>query len=124
MSGDLEPRFAGLPTTEYPGGLIVVEAGTRKARTLGLSRLDHLDPDHALHIPKCSLIHMFGMRFELDLIWLHKDGTVARVDHAVGRRRLRFCRRAKSVIETVAGRADAFVAAGVGGQRTPREPEV
>ncbi len=115
MPAELERRFEGLPVTEYPGGLLVVDAKTRKSRTLGLSRLDHLDPDHALHIPKCSSIHMFGMRFGLDLIWLHDDGTVARIDREVGRRQIRACLKAKSVIETAAGRADAFVAAGVGG---------
>ena len=115
MASQLESRFDGLPTTEYAGGLVVVEAKTRKARTLGLARLDQLDPDHALHIPKCSSIHMFGMRFALDLIWLGKDGTVVRIDRQVGRRQIRMCMKAKSVIETASGRADAFVAAGVGG---------
>jgi uncharacterized protein len=113
MPADLERRFDGLPVTEYPGGLVVVEAKTRKARTIGLSRLDQLDSDHALHIPKCSSIHMFGMRFGLDLIWLSADGTVVRIDREVGRWQIRICLKAKSVIETVAGRADAFVAAGV-----------
>jgi uncharacterized membrane protein (UPF0127 family) len=119
MAVELEPRFAGLPATEYPGGLVVIEASTRKSRTLGLSRLDHLDGNHALRIPSCSAIHMFGMRFGLDLIWLRKDGTVARIDRNVGRRRLRFCPSARSVIETVAGRADAFVNAGVGSASAP-----
>jgi uncharacterized protein len=116
MRADLERRFDGLPVTEYPGGLLVVEAKTRKSRTLGLSRLDRLDSDHALHIPKCSSIHMFGMRFALDLIWLSADGTVVRIDREVGRWQIRVCLKAKSVIETVAGRADAFVAAGVGAE--------
>ena len=115
MAADLEARFDGLPVTEYGDGLIVVEAKTRRSRTLGLARLGELDPDHALHIPKCAAIHMFGMRFALDLIWLRKDGTVARVDRNVGRGRIRICTSARSVIETAAGRADAFVAAGVGG---------
>jgi uncharacterized membrane protein (UPF0127 family) len=114
MSTELESRFDGLPATEYPGGLVVVDAKTRKSRTLGLSRLDHVDPDHALHIPNCSSIHMFGMRFPLDLIWLDKSGAVVRIDREVGRGQIRFCLKAKSVIETAAGRADAFVAAGVG----------
>src|SRR5579864_1143113 len=110
----LETRFHGLPFIAYPGGLVVVEATTHRARTVGLARLDRLDPDHALHIPRCSAIHMFGMRFALDLIWLRKDGTVARVDRGVRRGRIRICMQARSVIETAAGRADAFLAAGVG----------
>jgi uncharacterized membrane protein (UPF0127 family) len=54
------------------------------------------------------------MRFGLDLIWLRKDGTVARIDRDVGPRRITFCRRARSVVETVAGAADRFIAAGIG----------
>ncbi len=114
MSGDLERRFAGLSADEYSGGLVVVQAKTRKSRTLGLAWLDRLDPDHALLIPKCSAIHMFGMRFALDLIWLGKDGAVVRIDRGVGRWQVRICPRARSVVETVAGRADAFVDAGLG----------
>ncbi len=110
----LEKRFEGLPVAEYDDGLVVVQAQTHRARRKGLSRLDALDPDHALHIPQCPAVHTFGMRFALDLIWLRTDGTVVRVDRDVAARRMRFCLRARSVVETVAGRADAFRAAGVG----------
>jgi uncharacterized membrane protein (UPF0127 family) len=57
------------------------------------------------------------MRFALDLIWLRKDGSIVRIDRDVGPGRMRLCPRARSVLETVAGRADAFVAAGVGATR-------
>ena len=114
MPADLEQRFTGLPVSEHPGGLVVIEAQTHKSRRRGLSRLDELAPDHALHIPQCPSVHTFGMRFALDLIWLGKDGSVVRIDRDVGPRRMRLCTRARSVVETVAGRADAFVAAGVG----------
>jgi len=106
-------RLARLPRTDLPGGLTLVEAGTRKARRRGLSRLDALPGDHALLIRTPS-VHTFGMRFALDLIWLSKDGTVVRVDRNVPAGRMRACLKARSVVETVAGRADAFVSAGVG----------
>ena len=48
------------------------------------------------------------MRLRLDLIWLARDGTVVRVDRDVPPRRMRFCRGARSVVETVAGQGDAF----------------
>jgi len=117
MPADLEERFAGLPVTEHRDGLAVVQAQTHSSRRRGLARLDALAPDHALHIPHCPAVHTFGMRFALDLIWLRKDGSVARVDRDVGARRMRFCPRARSVVETVAGQADSFVAAGVGERR-------
>ena len=107
-------RFSGLPHRSLSGGLTLVEASTSKARRRGLARLDSLPDDHALLIPRCPTIHTFGMRFALDLIWLRKDGTVARVDRSVSPRRMRACARARSVVETAAGAADAFLAAGVG----------
>ncbi|MFZ0041973.1 MAG: DUF192 domain-containing protein [Solirubrobacteraceae bacterium] len=114
MPAQLDKRFDGLPRIEYGDGLTVIEARTHRSRRRGLSRLDVLDTDHALLIPQCPSVHTFGMRFALDLIWLRKDGTIARVDRDVQPRRMRACARARSVIETNAGRADDFVSAGVG----------
>lgn len=94
---------------------MVIEAETRRSRRRGLARLDSLAADHALHIPETPSVHTFGMRFDLDLIWLRRDGSIARVDRGVGPWRMRLCLRARSVVETRAGQADAFVAAGVGG---------
>jgi hypothetical protein len=105
-------RFAGLPRAALSDDLVLIEARTHRARRRGLARLDSLAPDHALHIPGTPSVHTFGMRFDLDLIWLGRDGAVVRVDRAVPRGRTRWCLRARSVIETVAGRADAFLAAG------------
>jgi uncharacterized membrane protein (UPF0127 family) len=53
------------------------------------------------------------MRFPLDLVWLDRAGAVVRVDRDVPRRRVRTCLRARSVVECGAGRADAFLAAGL-----------
>jgi uncharacterized membrane protein (UPF0127 family) len=106
----LDNRFDGLPRRELPGGQVIIEAQTHRSRRRGLSRLDSLPIDHALHIPATPSVHTFGMRFALDLIWLDRDGAVVRIDRGVGPRRMRLCRGARSVIETVAGNADAFAA--------------
>ena len=103
-------RFDGLPRTELGDGRVLIDARTHRSRRRGLSRLDALDPAHALHIPQTPSVHTFGMRFALDLIWLDGDGHVVRVDHDVPARRMRLCVRARSVIETVAGEGDAFLA--------------
>lgn len=107
-------RFAGLPRRSLAGGMAVIEARSGKARRRGLSRLDSLPSDQALLIPRCPSVHTFGMRFALDLIWLGKGDAVVRVDRAVPPRRMRVCVRARSVVETVAGQADAFLSAGLG----------
>jgi hypothetical protein len=112
---ELEERFSGLPVQRLGDNLLLIEAQTHKSRRRGLSRLDALAPTHALHIPATPSVHTFGMRFGLDLIWLGKDERLVRVDRNVGPRRMRLCSGARSVVETVAGQADAFVAAGVGG---------
>jgi uncharacterized membrane protein (UPF0127 family) len=107
------PRLDELPGHDLPGGLRVAEARSRAARMRGLARLDEMPPELALHIPRCRSIHTFTMRFPLDLIWLSKDGRPVRVDSAVPPRRLKWCLRARAVVEANAGTADAFIAAGL-----------
>ena len=107
----LDARFEGLERRALPDGLTLLVAGGRRSRALGLARLDELPADHALLIERCRSVHTAGMRFALDLVWLDDGDAVARVDRDVPRRRLRTCLRARSVVETVAGRGDAFAAA-------------
>jgi uncharacterized membrane protein (UPF0127 family) len=107
------PRLDELPGRDLPGGLRVAEARSRAARMRGLARLDEMPPQLALHIPRCRSVHTFTMRFPLDLIWLSKDGEPIRVDRAVPPRRLKWCPRARAVVEANAGAADAFIAAGL-----------
>ena len=95
---------------ELPGGLVVREARTFAQRTRGLARRDTLAPEQALQILRCRSVHTFGMRFALDLVWLDARDAVIRVDHDVAPRRVRSCLRARSVLETAAGRGDAFAA--------------
>jgi uncharacterized protein len=77
-------------------------ASTFRARLLGLA-LRREPPDSALLLPRTRAVHTFGMRFALDLYWLDGEGQVIRIDRAVPPRRLRACRRARSVIECAAG---------------------
>jgi uncharacterized membrane protein (UPF0127 family) len=106
-------RLEALPGRDLPGGLRVAEAHTRAARLKGLAKLDAMPASMALHIPKCWSVHTFTMRFPLDLVWLARDGSVVRIDENVPPRRVRTCVRARSVVECNAGRARAFVDAGL-----------
>ncbi len=101
-------RFVGLPVVTLPGGLTVHLADTARARRRGLAKLDDLPADHGLWLRPCRSVHMVGMRFRLDLVWLDRDEQVLDVVHDAG-----FCTRlrARSVIEVNAGRGDAFAAA-------------
>jgi uncharacterized membrane protein (UPF0127 family) len=107
------PRIDALPGRELAGGLRVAEARARSARLRGLAGLDSLPRDAGLHIPGCRSVHTFTMRFPLDLIWLDRDGRRVRVDRDVPPRRMKACRRARSVVEVNAGSADEFIAAGL-----------
>ena len=104
-------RLQGLEGRELGGGLRLAEARSRPERMRGLAGLDAMDPAEALHLPRCRSVHTFGMRFALDLLWLDRRGAVVRVDRDVVPRRLRTCLRARSVVETPAGSADAFLSA-------------
>jgi uncharacterized membrane protein (UPF0127 family) len=58
------------------------------------------------------------MRFALDLVWLARDGAVVRVDRDIRPRAHRAAwRGARSVVEVRAGRADAFLRAGLSSWR-------
>ena|SRR5829696_8797227 len=109
MTARLEP----LPVRQLGEGLSLVRAATPLARLRGLAGLRAIDTRMGLELPRCRSVHTLGMRFPLDLIWLDGDGAVVRVDRAVRPGRLRFCRKARSVIEVAAGHADAFLAAGL-----------
>ena len=103
-------RFVGLPVVTLPGGLTVHIADTARARRRGLARLDDLPAEHGLWLRPCRSVHMVGMRFALDLVWLDADEQVLEVVHDAGfSTRL----RARSVIEVRAGQGDAFAAAWV-----------
>ncbi len=106
-----EKRFAGLPRQELEGGLVIVRADTLWVRGIGLARLPALAQEIGLLIPRCRSIHTFGVRFPIDLLWITADHTVARIDYGVAPRRTRSCRQAHSVLETLAGSGEAFLAA-------------
>lgn len=108
-------RLEALAGRDLPGGLRVAQARRRSERLAGLAGLDAMSANEALHIPRCRSVHTFGMRFALDLVWLDRAGAVVRVDRHVTPRRIRTCLRARSVVETPVGRAQAFLDAGLAG---------
>jgi uncharacterized protein len=89
-------------------GCMIVDA-RGVGRLVGLIGRRDLPDGVALRIPRCRSVHTFGMRFALDLVWLDGSEAVVRVDRDVPPWRVRSCRAARSVLETRAGGADAFV---------------
>lgn len=111
FTGMLPRRLERLPSRPLASGGIVHEATTASARLLGLAFLDGLPYDHALLIPRCRSVHTFGMRFELDIAFLDERGRPLRLERAVPRRRVLFCRHAFAVLEARAGHPELFVSA-------------
>lgn len=92
---------------------MVFEAVTWRARLLGLALLDGLPPQQALLIPRCRSVHTFGMRFPIDVVFLDREGSVARLAREVPPRCAIGGRGAWAVLETGADRAKPFLEAGV-----------
>jgi uncharacterized membrane protein (UPF0127 family) len=69
-----------------------------RARLLGLALLSRPDAGPGLLIPRCRAVHSFGMRFELRILFLGRDGQIVRETRL---RSWRFagCRSAESVLE-------------------------
>ena len=94
----LAPRLRRLPSAVVLGRKVPIASGPR-ARLLGLAGLDIERAGEGLLIPRCSSVHTFGMRFELDLILLGPAGHPVAVHRRVPRRRVISDRRAAAVLE-------------------------
>jgi uncharacterized protein len=65
----------------------------------GLAWRDRSAAGPGLLIPRCSSVHTFGMRFELDLYFLDREGRVIAVRRRVPPRRIAWKRGACAVLE-------------------------
>jgi uncharacterized protein len=91
-------RFDGLPERAAFGFTFPV-ATTRRSRLLGLSLLERDRAGAGLLIPRCRSVHTFGMRFDLDLLFLDGLGKVVELRRSVPPGRLARCAHADSVLE-------------------------
>lgn len=94
----LAPRIRRLPVATVLGQEVRIARGFR-ARGLGLAHLDREAVGAGLLIPRCSSVHTFGMRFQLDLYFLDKRGEAISVRVGVPPRRFAFCWGASTVLE-------------------------
>lgn len=119
-------RLEQLSRVELPGGLRVYRAETPHSRLLGLSLLEEVPSHHALLIPRCRSIHTFGMRFPIDAVFLDRRGRAVWIEEELAPRRVAGVLAAEAVLETRAGHANRFLAAGAGALaarvRRPRRP--
>ena len=68
-------------------------------RNRGLLGRDAFPEDAALVLAPCSSIHMFGMRFPIDVLFLNREGTVLKRITTLRRNRIAIAWRAFAAIE-------------------------
>jgi uncharacterized protein len=88
---------------------VPVATGVR-SRLRGLAWRDRSQAPPGLLIPRCSSVHTFGMRFELDVYFLDRSGRILSARRGVPPRRLLWCRGAAAVLEIPAGEGGEFAA--------------
>lgn len=81
-------------------------AGTGAKRNKGLLGRDSLPDGEGLWIVPCEAIHMFFMRFPIDVVFLDKKKRVVKIAANLKPWRLAGSLRAKSVLELPAGTAE------------------
>jgi uncharacterized membrane protein (UPF0127 family) len=74
-------------------------ADSFRSRLRGLAWRDRAQAGPGLLIPRCSSVHTFGMRFELDVYFLDSDGQVLAVRRLVPPRRVLRHRGAAAILE-------------------------
>ncbi|MGN6275584.1 MAG: DUF192 domain-containing protein [Solirubrobacterales bacterium] len=87
----MSDRFPGID--DFPA------ATDFRTRLRGLAWRDPADAGLGLLIPRCSSVHTFGMRFELDLFFLDAEGRVIALRRRVPPRRVVWKRGACAVLE-------------------------
>ena len=75
------------------------------ARTRGLLGRSGLEPDSGMLIDHAGSVHMFFMRFPIDVVFLARDRTVVGVKHRLRPWGVAAARHAVAALELPAGRA-------------------
>jgi hypothetical protein len=93
---------------EPPFDVPVADSFRRRLR--GLAWRDRAQAGPGLLIPRCSSVHTFGMRFELDVYFLDRDGEVLALRRRVPPRRVLWRRGAAAILEIPSDEGGEIVA--------------
>ncbi|MHC4788917.1 MAG: DUF192 domain-containing protein, partial [Planctomycetota bacterium] len=72
-------------------------------RLVGLLGRDWLPPGEGLLILGCRSVHTFFMRFPIDVVYVSRHNTVAKIVEELQPYRFSWCLRGRSVVEMPAG---------------------
>lgn len=103
----LAPRLQRLPRHRVCGREVAVAVDFR-SRLLGLAQLEPRQAGSGLLIPRCASVHTFGMRFDLDLVFLDLVRQPLAIRRDVPPGRLAWHSLADSVLELPAGLGGEF----------------
>jgi uncharacterized membrane protein (UPF0127 family) len=80
-------------------------ADDSKTRREGLLKRTELPAGEGLLISPCEAIHMFGMKFSIDVVFFDRKKIVRKVVHSIPKNRFTFCFSATTALELPAGTA-------------------
>jgi uncharacterized membrane protein (UPF0127 family) len=89
--------------TREPVATSVELAVTRTARRRGLLGRDRLDSSAALILSPCAAVHTAFMRFDIDVVFVDRDGYAVKIIANVPPWRIALAVRAHAVVEMAAG---------------------
>lgn len=76
-------------------------------RLVGLLRSKGLNDDEGMLISPCNQVHTFGMRFDIDVIFLSKERRVLEIIHTMRPGKMsKYIKKAQSALELRAGTAE------------------
>ncbi|MEC5409509.1 DUF192 domain-containing protein [Paraburkholderia sp. MPAMCS5] len=96
-------KFARLKVRGQDAGIEVSITQTMRERMRGLLGRDSLSSGEAMLLERCGSVHTFGMRFDIDVLFLDGHQRVVAIHHEVKKRRLLFNMRATQTLEMPAG---------------------
>ena len=95
----------GISGIELSQRLEVWVANGMLSRLRGLLGRPPLKAHQAMLLRRCNLVHTFGMRYPLDLVFMRRDGRVLKVVNALSPSRICGHWRAHCVLELAPGAA-------------------
>ena len=78
-------------------------ANTSETRRTGLLKHTSLPAGEGLWIVPSEAVHCFGMKFDIDVLFLNKAKKILKIRENMKPRRISICLRAHSVLELPAG---------------------
>lgn len=93
------------------GAVLVNDLGMARSfgeRAIGLLGARRLLPEQGLYFEHCRSVHMFGMSFPVDVVFLDESGVIVRTVPMLRPWRIAGCGGANNTLELAAGMIDAL----------------